>query len=93
MERYEGVKMIKTFRGLIADGDQDTIVLHTNNGLTGYRIVKLNIISTTPGVTADEAVVKIYKVKQTTIDAVIDFSDNTLVAYTYENTITNCNSN
>jgi len=59
--------MIKTFRGLIADGGQDTIVLHTNDGSTGYRVVKLNIISTTPGVTADEAVV----------------SDNTLVGVGY----------
>jgi len=31
--------MIKTFRGLIADNAIDVIVLHTNDGYTGYRIV------------------------------------------------------
>ena len=36
--------MIKSFRGLIASGTQDTIVLHTNDGSMGYRIKRLNII-------------------------------------------------
>jgi len=70
---------IKTFRGLIADGAQDTIVLHTNDGSTGYRIVKFQIIQKTPGDAHSEAVVKIYKISQTTIDALIDFSDQTLL--------------
>jgi hypothetical protein len=70
---------IKTFRGLIADGVQDTIVLHTNDGSTGYRIVKFQVISKSPGAAHSEAVVKIYKILQTTIDALIDFSDQTLL--------------
>tara|TARA_R100001530_G_scaffold58859_1_gene42736 strand:- start:288 stop:719 length:432 start_codon:yes stop_codon:yes gene_type:complete len=70
---------IKTFRGLIADEVQDTIVLHTNDGSTGYRVVKFQIINNTPGAAAVKGVVKIYKVSQTTPDAVIDFSDNTLL--------------
>jgi len=75
--------MIKTFRGLLTDDTQDTIVLHTNDGSTGYRIVKLQIFSYAPGVKQSENVVKVYKVSQTAIDGVVDFSDNTLLAAAY----------
>jgi len=71
--------MIKTFRGLIADGAQDTIVLHTNDGSTGYRIVKFEIIDPAPGTANFENVVKIYSISQTVIDGLIDFSENTLL--------------
>ena len=75
--------MIKTFRGLMPDGGQETIALHTNDGKTGYRIVKLELMSNAPGATAYESIVKIYKVAQTTIDGIVDFSDNTLLAASY----------
>ncbi|GAG58181.1 unnamed protein product [marine sediment metagenome] len=71
--------MIKTFRGLIADSTQDTIVLHTNDGSMGYRIVKFELISNNPQAGNQESVIKIYKISQTTIDGLIDFSDNTLL--------------
>ena len=70
---------IKTFRGLIADNTQDTIVLHTNNGTTGYRILKFQIIGPDSNENI-ESTVKIYKIKQSTIDDKIDFADNTLLA-------------
>ena len=79
MECYEGATMIKTFRGLIADGAQDTIVLHTNDGSTGYRIVKFQVMQDEPGQESAEHTLKIYKVSQTTIDNKVDFSDNTLL--------------
>jgi len=72
--------MIKTFRGLIASGGEDTIVLHTNDGSTGYRIVKFQCIQSEPGELSVEQTMKIYKVSQTTIDNTINFSDNTLLA-------------
>jgi len=75
--------MIKSFRGLIADGAQDTIVLHTNDGSTGYRIVKLETIDQAPGTNTLESVLKIYKVSQTSVSGTIDFSDNTLLAAAY----------
>jgi len=83
MECYEGATMIKTFRGLIADGAQDTVVLHTNDGSIGYRIVKFQGFPKTPGTTAYEHVVKIYKISQSAVDGVMDFSDNTLLAAMY----------
>jgi len=81
---------IKTFRGLIADRAEDTIVLHTNDGSTGYRIVKFQLIAA--GATsafAYESFVSIFKVSQTAAGATIpadatpDFSDNTLLACGY----------
>jgi len=73
--------MIKTFRGLIADGAQDTIVLHTNDGSTGYRIVKFQLFPNNPAEANAESVVKIYKVEQTgATTGLTDFSDQTLIA-------------
>jgi len=83
MDGYEGATMIKTFRGQIANGAQDTIVLHTNDGGTGYRIVKLETIDKDPGTNTMENVLKIYKVSQTSVSGTIDFSDNTLLAAAY----------
>jgi len=80
MDGYEGATMIKTFRGLMADNTQDTIVLHTNDGSTGYRIVKFQLMAEKPGAVHNENVVKVYTVSQATNDAVIDFSDPTLLA-------------
>jgi len=79
--------MIKTFRGLIGDGGQDTIVLHTNDGSIGYKIVKFQLTHTAPGTINYESIMKIYKVSQAVADrsGSIDFSDNTLLAAAYQN--------
>ena len=74
---------IKTFRGQMAMGAQDTIHLHTNDGKIGYIIKDFKIISETPGVGNVEFVVKIYSVNQTAIDAAVDFSDQTLLGCYY----------
>jgi len=77
---------IKSFRGLLADQATETISLHTNNGSVGYRIKKFEILAQKPGNVHNESVVKIYSVPQTTPDAFIDFSDNTLLAVGYIST-------
>jgi len=74
--------MIKTFRGLIASDTQDTIVLHTNDGSTGYKIVKFQILPNNFNV-SDEFNVKVFKVSQTSNTTTFDFSDNTLIAGAY----------
>ena len=74
---------IKTFRGLITDGGQQTISLHTNDGSTGYRIVKFEAFFEKPGTVEQESVLQIFKIEQTTVpDAAteVDFSDQTLLA-------------
>ena len=74
---------IKTFKGLIADGAQDTIVLHTSDGSTGYRIVKFQIMPENGADHKQESTVKIYKVEQTSQVSLVDFSDQTLLAAAY----------
>ena len=75
---------IKSFRGKLADITTDTIVLHTNNGSTGYKVVKFEIIPAAPGTVAQETICKIFKISQTgTPTGTIDFSDNTLLAAAY----------
>ena len=82
---------IKSFRGLIADGAQQTISLHTNNGAIGYRIKKLEVFPQKPGQESVESTVLVWTkeqtsvsttavtVKQTAVDGVVDFSDQTLI--------------
>ena len=71
--------MIKTFRGLLADEQQITIRLGTNQGLVGYRIVKFQAIAEAPGTYDHSFVVKIYKREQDSVDALIDFDDQALI--------------
>ena len=73
---------IKSFRGKIADGGIDTLTLHTNDGSTGYRIIKFQIITDEPyGGGNSEHVMKIFKIPQTApyTELTVDFSDNTLL--------------
>jgi len=71
--------MIKSFRGLIGDGVEQRLNLHTNDGKTGYRIVKFEIMPNNPGTTVD-SVVQIFKIKAKTNVGYVDFSDNDLLA-------------
>jgi hypothetical protein len=71
---------IKTFRGLIVDNTQDTIVLHTNDGSTGYRIVKFEIMPNNPFTQDYESFVQIFKTSQTVISGLADFSNQRLLA-------------
>jgi hypothetical protein len=70
-----------SFRGKLADLAQETIPLGTIRGEVGYRITKLQLIGSAPGVETVEAIVKIYKTEQTGVPTgLIDLSDNTLIA-------------
>jgi len=67
----------------MVDGAEDTIVLHTNDGSTGYRIVKFQLFPYKPGWGESESLVQIFKVSQTgipTTEATTDFSNNVLLA-------------
>lgn len=76
--------VVKSFRGKIEDNAIDTIVLHTINGSTGYRIVKLDVFPTKPGAQNVENVLQIFSVPQSgTTSALPDFSDNTLLGAAY----------
>jgi len=78
--------MIKTYRGLLADGEQDRIRLQTIKGKVGYRIVKLQIIGIQPSTINSESTVKIYKDSQSSITDTIDLTDSSLLAVAYRET-------
>ena len=72
---------IKSFRGLIADESIVIVPLSTNNGSTGYRIKKLQVMPESDN--SIEAILKIFTIPQTTASKNIDFSDNTLLGAVY----------
>jgi len=71
--------MIKTFRGLLADGEVDIIRLSTKKGKVGYQIKKFQVIAEKPGQDALEATVTVYKVTFSPLN-IIDLSDNNVLA-------------
>ena len=75
--------VVKSFRGLLADGGQERICLETLRGKVGYRIVKFQAIDGAPGTANVESVTKIFNAQQTTIDGVVDFSDSDLLGVYY----------
>jgi hypothetical protein len=75
--------MIKTFRGLLTDQDQNRIRLSTKKGKIGYKIINFQIMPKEPGSTSYENVVKIFKVTQSSITGAVDFSDGNLLAAAY----------
>ena len=74
---------IKSFRGIISDGQVDTISLHTNDGSTGYKITKFEIVTSAPTVSS-EHLCQVWTVKSNATTgaalSTIDFSDPTLIA-------------
>ena len=76
--------MIKTFRGLLADGGQDRIRLQTIKGKVGYRITKLELFPSAPGVTVQESVVKVFKEFQSSITGTVNFTDSGMLAASYQ---------
>jgi hypothetical protein len=74
--------MIKTFRGMIADGGFDTIALHTTDGSIGYRIVKLEVLPNNIQSGSNEALLVVSKVAfaSDTPPSLLNLNDNTIVA-------------
>jgi len=75
--------VVKTFRGLLADGGQDRIRLSTIKGKVGYRIAKLKLMPNLPGDGTQESLVKIYTDEQATVPltgGTVDFTDSSLLA-------------
>jgi hypothetical protein len=72
--------MIKTFRGKLADTEVRTIRLSTNNGLTGYKIKKFQLIGVDAN-TAYEGIVQVHSVDPgATAPDAINFEDPTILA-------------
>jgi len=70
--------VVKTFRGLLADGGQDRIRLQTIKGKMGYRIAKFELFPWKPGVGVHESTVVIWKTEQASVSLTaiqVDFTD------------------
>jgi len=87
--------MIKTYRGKLEDGGQHRIRLSTNNGLTGYKILKFQIMMEQPGNTAQESLVQIFTKGLFDVNGdpdvptsagTVDFSNPLLIAAAYQDT-------
>jgi hypothetical protein len=89
--------MIKTFRGLLADGEQERIRLSTNDGLTGYKINKFQLMPKKPGTADAEHVAQVFTVKRSgtipTASPTINFDDPTLIAAALTGNSTNITQN
>ena len=69
---------IKSFRGSIANNTVQTISLHTNDGSTGYRIKKFEIMGEDMNEDVEHCV-KVYTTPQTSVTATYDFSEQELI--------------
>ena len=80
--------MIKTYRGQLPHNTQDTIRLSTNDGLTGYKIKKLELIGTNPSGTNQESTFFVFSTEQDNPMATvgIDMRNPTLLAVNYYET-------
>jgi len=71
--------VVKTFRGLLADGAEDRIRLQTIKGKVGYRIIKLQVMPKATATGSNEAAVSIWKKSQSSAPQNIDFTDSDLL--------------
>jgi len=78
--------VIKSYRGLLADGGQEKIRLTTTDGRLGYKIVKFQLFPNSPGIVNYEGVGQVFKTEVTivpTTSATVDFTDSDLLAAAY----------
>jgi hypothetical protein len=81
---------IITFKGKLPMGLQERLHLSTNDGLTGYRIKKFQMITNTPGVGNSEFIGQIFLTDQTgSIGTSVDFSDADLLAVCFRKSVDN----
>ncbi len=72
---------IKSFKGKLASAGQDQIPLAGGDDDIGYKIVKMELMSETPGIGSNaEHIVKVYKKQQSSVDGVINFDDDAVLA-------------
>ena len=79
--------MIKTFRGLLADGEQQKIRLSRNNGLMGYKILKFQGFFEKPGTAEQESLLMILKRELdsvVTASSEVNFEDQNILAVWFD---------
>jgi len=82
-QHYKGTGRTHSFRGFLANGKQDKIRIQGPIGAIAWRITKLDLISEAPASTTQETVVKVFREDGETIDANINFTQDSLLAAGY----------
>jgi len=82
---YKGTGKVHSFRGLLVNGGQDEINIEGSVGAIAWRITKLNLMPRDPGFANQEALVQVWREKQSTVpttagSATVNFSDGKLLA-------------
>ena len=76
---YKGTGNIQSFRGLLADGEQEKIRIQGSVGAVAWRVIKFQVISPSPVNASSEHVCKIYREEQSSVTPEINFADNELL--------------
>ena len=74
---------IISFRGILGEGLEEKIKLSTLKGKIGYKIIKFEVMNSTPGVDHYETTTKVYSKAQGAGSTNIDFSESDLLAAAY----------
>jgi len=74
---------VHSFRGLLADGEQDEINLERQNLNVAYRIVKFQVMPESTGAGTNEAAVSIWRESQSSAPQEISFKDTDLLGCAY----------
>jgi len=84
--------MIKSYRGRLGNNETQIINLHTNNGKTGYRIVKFQTMPKSPENQNEEGTLQIFTVEAGATAAAangeVNFNDVTLIAASFYSSAT-----
>ena len=78
-QHYKGTGQMHSFRGLLADGEQEKIRIEGSVGSIAWRITKFQIIGASPGAATVESTVKIYREQQSATVATVDFTESELL--------------
>jgi len=80
---YTGTGIMHSFRGQVPNEAERKIRIQGSVGAIAWRITKFEIINGAPGASAAEGIVKIYRESQSSIDALVNFEDDELLAVAY----------
>ena len=80
---YKGTGKIHSFRGLLADGEQDKIGIQGSVGAVAWRITKFQVIGSAPGAAYYEATTTITREEINTPLATIDLEDDNILAVAF----------
>ena len=80
---YKGTGKVHSFKGLLTDPEQIEISIQGSVGAITWRINKFDMAAENPGLQSQESVMQIFRERQASISAVVNYNDNELLASGY----------